>query len=30
VRSSSAVSLAIRHFISHLHRAAHQLTKGSV
>jgi DNA-binding transcriptional LysR family regulator len=30
VRSSSAVSLAIRHFISHLHRAAHQLTKGNV
>jgi DNA-binding transcriptional LysR family regulator len=30
VRSSSVVSLAIRHFVSHLHRAAHQLTKGSV
>ena len=28
VRSDSAVSPAVKHFIAHLHRAAHQLTQG--
>jgi len=27
IRSDSVVSPAIRHFIAHLHRAAHQLSK---